>query len=52
MRGLASWGSGSYIVGLTGSVYSNATVGTIPNAIGVHSFFSFESGANDNIANR
>jgi len=49
MSGLASWGSGSSLVSLTGSVYSNAAAGTVPDAIGVHSFFSFESGANDTI---
>lgn len=51
VSGSASWGSGSSLVGLSGEVYSNATVGTIPFAIGVRSFFSFESGSNDNIAN-
>jgi hypothetical protein len=49
ISGSASWGSGSSIVGLSGEVYSDATLGHIPNAIGVRSFFSFETGANDTI---
>jgi hypothetical protein len=51
ISGAASWGSGSSLVGLSGDVYSNASVGTIPYAIGVRSFFSFETGANDTISN-
>jgi len=51
ISGSASWGSNSLLVGLSGEVYSNASVGIIPNAIGVRSFFSFETGANDTINN-
>lgn len=49
IAGSASYGSGSSIIGLSGSIYTNASLGSIPQAIGVHSLFSFESGANDTI---
>lgn len=51
ISGSASYGSGSSLIGLSGEVFSNASLGLIPNAIGVRSFFSFETGANDTITN-
>ncbi len=51
ITGSASYGTGSSVIGLLGSVYTNASIGNIPQAIGVHSLFSFETGANDTITN-
>lgn len=51
IAGSASYGSGSSIIGLSGSIYTNASLGSIPQAIGVHSLLSFETGANDTIIN-
>jgi hypothetical protein len=51
ISGSASYGAGSSLVGLIGSIYTDASLGSIPQAIGVHSLFSFETGANDTIIN-